>query len=165
MPAEQVMPTRPYQPRLLQLRQKASRHDRIENKDINHLPSTMKKSFFPQLHWPKRENQEYKRENTKDLLNVVCSLFFGIQNHVQMHLSSGHAGRSGILFASSGSRGLQRKSQNPLATHLLHCSCLKYPPPAIGGLLYGVSSGSGLGRASNTRSENKNLYTQKPTSR
>jgi hypothetical protein len=37
-------------------------------------------------------------------------------------------------------------------------SCLKYPTPAIGGLFYGVSSGSGLGRASNTRSENKNLY-------
>jgi hypothetical protein len=34
----------------------------------------------------------------------------------------------------------------------------KIPPPAIGGLFYGVSSGSGLGRASNTRSENKNLY-------
>jgi hypothetical protein len=34
----------------------------------------------------------------------------------------------------------------------------KIPPPAIGGLFYGVSSGSGLGMASNTRSENKNLY-------
>ena len=36
--------------------------------------------------------------------------------------------------------------------------CLKYPTPAIGGLFYGVACGSGLGRASNTRSENKNLY-------
>jgi len=37
-------------------------------------------------------------------------------------------------------------------------SGLKYPHPAIGGLFYGVSSGSGLERASNTRLENKNLY-------
>ena len=37
-------------------------------------------------------------------------------------------------------------------------SCLKYPTPAIGGLFYGVSSGSRLGKASNTRSENNNLY-------
>ena len=37
-------------------------------------------------------------------------------------------------------------------------SGLKYPTPAIGGLFYGVACGSGLGRASNTRSENKNLY-------
>jgi hypothetical protein len=37
-------------------------------------------------------------------------------------------------------------------------SSFKKKPPAIGGLFYGVSSGSGLGRASNTRSENKNLY-------
>ncbi len=36
-------------------------------------------------------------------------------------------------------------------------TCLKYPTPAIGGIFYSVSSGSGLGRASNTRSENKNL--------
>jgi hypothetical protein len=41
---------------------------------------------------------------------------------------------------------------------LLYLPTLKYPTPAIGGLFYGVSSGSGLGRASNTHSENKNLY-------
>jgi hypothetical protein len=29
-------------------------------------------------------------------------------------------------------------------------TCLKYPTPAIGGLFFGVSSGSGLGRASNS---------------
>jgi hypothetical protein len=36
-------------------------------------------------------------------------------------------------------------------------TALKYPTPAIGGLFYGVASGSVLGRASNARSENKNL--------
>jgi hypothetical protein len=36
-------------------------------------------------------------------------------------------------------------------------SLFKILPPAIGGLFYGVSSRSGLGRASNMRSENKNL--------
>jgi hypothetical protein len=45
-----------------------------------------------------------------------------------------------------------------LAVRRLEYPCLNYPTPAIGGIFYGVSSGSGLGRASNTRSENKNLY-------
>ena len=54
---------------LLQLRQQTRRHDRIENKDNNHLPSTMKESIFPQLHYLAGESHHqynYCRRKTRN---------------------------------------------------------------------------------------------------